>query len=397
MENILKGKNVYLRPLRSEDIPKLKHWRSDFSLKRLTGMGPFLPSLLEDINIKSHSEFIQFGIAFIETDELIGVISLNQIMWSNRVANLSVFIGDEKYNGKGLGSEAITLFIDYSFRELNLYRLQLVVVDYNKRAIACYEKLGFQLEGRLRSYGERDYQRYDVLAYGLLKSEWIKNNKAIKTQESKQITLETKRLHIRPFKMTDLDAVYHILDIDLNNANVGDNGARSRQEREQWLRWTIMSYEQLANLHQPPYGERAVILKETNQLIGACGFVPCLDAFELLPSFSTTKPDATEQANVFNSTEFGLFYAFSPAYQGQGYATEAVKKMVNFAFTHLKLKRIVATTTHDNIPSIKVMERIGMKIEKNPYAEPPWFQVVGILENPKSQATSTSTLNTRKP
>ena len=36
-------------------------------------------------------------------------------------------------------------------------------------------------------------------------------------------------------------------------------------------------YEQLAKLRQPPYGDRAVVLKPTGRLIGACGYVPCLN------------------------------------------------------------------------------------------------------------------------
>ena len=82
-----------------------------------------------------------------------------------------------------------------------------------------------------------------------------------------------------------------------------------------------------------------------------------------------------------HSTEFGLYYAFSPASQGQGYATEAVRALIDFAFNVLRLRRIVATTTYENTRSIGVMRRVGMRIEQNPFAEPPWLQVVGSLDN----------------
>jgi len=187
--------------------------------------------------------------------------------------------------------------------------------------------------------------------------------------------LETERLIIRPFTMDDLDAIYQILDVELDTAHFDTEGAKPLEERRQWLRWTVMGYQELAKLYQPPYGERAVILKQTGHLIGTCGFLPCLDAFGQLPS-SSKNPTVR-----LNSTEFGLFYAFSPTHQRQGYATEAVKAMIDFAFKELKLKRIVATTRYDNARSIRVMQRVGMLIEKNPYPDPPWFQVVGILEN----------------
>jgi len=190
--------------------------------------------------------------------------------------------------------------------------------------------------------------------------------------------LETDRLLIRPFTMADLDAIHQILDLDLLTADFGTEGASTRQEREHWLQWTILSYEALASLNQPPYGDRAVVLKQTQQVIGACGFVPCFAPFGQLPAWHSASYDAVVH---FNSPEFGLFYALSPAYQRQGYATEAARALIDYAFTQLQLKRIVATTTYENVASIGVMRKVGMRIEKNPHPDPPWFQVVGILEN----------------
>jgi RimJ/RimL family protein N-acetyltransferase len=55
--------------------------------------------------------------------------------------------------------------------------------------------------------------------------------------------------------------------------------------------------------------------------------------------------------------------------------------MVAYAFAELRLRRIVATTEHDNARSLNVMRRLGMRIERNPRPEPAWFQSVGILDN----------------
>jgi ribosomal-protein-alanine N-acetyltransferase len=190
--------------------------------------------------------------------------------------------------------------------------------------------------------------------------------------------LETERLLIRPFIMDDLDVIHQLLDIDLISADFGTEGATTRHEREQWLQWTISSYGELAKLNQPPYGDRAIILKQTQQVIGACGFVPSFGPFRQLPSFASHEQNASTH---FKSPEFGLFYALSPSYQRQGYATEAAKALIDYAFAQLGLKRIIATTTFENEASIGVMRNVGMRIEKNPYPDPPWFQVVGMLEN----------------
>jgi RimJ/RimL family protein N-acetyltransferase len=194
--------------------------------------------------------------------------------------------------------------------------------------------------------------------------------------------LETERLIVRPFTLDDLDEVHQLLDVDLHDADFGSEGAVTRDERQQWLRWTVMSYEELAKLFQPPYGERAVVLKETGQVIGACGYVPCFAPFGQLVVFhSDAADDADSGAERLFTAEFGLFYAFSPAFQRQGYATEATRALIDFAFAQLNLRRIVATTMYDNAASMGVMRKLGMRIERNPFADPPWFQVVGILEN----------------
>jgi len=189
--------------------------------------------------------------------------------------------------------------------------------------------------------------------------------------------LETTRLLIRPFVMGDLPEVHRLFDVDLSASDLHIDPVASLADRAQWLRWTVLSYVQLARMRQPPYGDRAVIHKPTGQLIGSCGFVPTLNAFEQLPGFAAG--DAPASAGRY-SPEFGLFYAISPAHRSQGYASEAAQALVNYAFRHLHLKRVVATTDYDNLGSIGVMGKLGMRIEKNPQPGPSWLQVVGILE-----------------
>ena len=152
---------------------------------------------------------------------------------------------------------------------------------------------------------------------------------------------------------------------------------KALSERTEWLQWAVLNHTQLAKLYQPPYGDRAVVLKATGQLIGACGYVPCLMPFEQLPGFGGNHRTQTEG---LYSTEFGLFYAISPAHQRQGYATEAAQALIDYAFNELKLRRVIATTTYDNAASMGVMRKLGMRIEKNPLPEPPWLQVVGMIE-----------------
>ena|SRR5688572_9484423 len=192
--------------------------------------------------------------------------------------------------------------------------------------------------------------------------------------------LDTPRLQIRPFIGEDLETIYQILDVELGEPEETVPEAQRLAERRRWLEWTVLSYEELARLHQPPYGDRAIVLKETGQLIGACGYAPCLNVFDLIPAL---RPQPDQPPTRLYSSEVGLYWAISPAHQKQGYATEAGAALINYGFTQMQLRRIVATTNYDNRASQAVMLKLGMRLEHNPEPEPPWLQVVGILDNPR--------------
>src|SRR5919202_622879 len=109
----------------------------------------------------------------------------------------------------------------------------------------------------------------------------------------------------------------------------------------------------MARLHQPPYGDRALALRGTREVVGACGYVPCLAPFGQIPALRLS----TDATLGRTSTEFDLYWAVSPAHQRRGYATEAARALIAYAFEELSLARIVATTSYDNAPSIGVMHR----------------------------------------
>ncbi len=171
--------------------------------------------------------------------------------------------------------------------------------------------------------------------------------------------LETQRLRVREFSPTlqDLEAIHRLLDVQL------DSGL-PLAARRRWLEWTVLGYEQLAELRQPPYGDRAIASRETGELLGACGLVPCLG-----PYWSVDR----------SVPEVGLYWAIAPAHQRHGYATEAGRALVDYAFSALGVHRLIATTTFDNVASIGVMRKLGMRIESNPRPEPAWLQIVGVL------------------
>ncbi|TMC60458.1 MAG: GNAT family N-acetyltransferase [Chloroflexi bacterium] len=179
--------------------------------------------------------------------------------------------------------------------------------------------------------------------------------------------LETERLRVRVFQMDDLDTIHCIL----NEAFQTDVTLEGRRE---WLQWSILNETQLSELRQPPYGDRAIVLKRSGELIGSVGYVPLLAPFGQLPGLGA------EPGSYF--TEFGMFWAIDQAHRRHGYAGEAARAMIAYAFEHLHLARILAMTDYTNTASQAVMRQLGMRLLRNPLPEPPWLQVVGVINNP---------------
>lgn len=193
--------------------------------------------------------------------------------------------------------------------------------------------------------------------------------------------IQTERLVLRPFTLDDFDAIFQILDVDSGVVAVDDPSAvaAARAERRQWLEWSILNYDALDRLHQPPYGDRALVLRAGGELIGACGFAPVLLPFGQLRAWRP--PGVSPDQPARNTNEMGLYWEIAAQHRRQGYAAEAGAALIRYAFATLNLQRIVATTTYDNAASIGVMRKLGMTIEHNPLPEPIFMQVVGILGN----------------
>jgi len=71
----------------------------------------------------------------------------------------------------------------------------------------------------------------------------------------------------------------------------------------------------------------------------------------------------TEVSDRAVDTEAEVGWALDPAYQGQGYATEAAGELVRICFEDLGVRRVTATAFADNGPSLRIMERLGMRCE----------------------------------
>ena len=173
------GEKIYLSPRNSEDVEIFTKWLNDFKVTDGIGRSRLL------INLNSEKEYLEkindntvysFVIVTLEEDKMIGTISLEKIDYINRAATLGIFIGDEKYRGKHIGEEAIKLILDYGFNYLNLNNIKLTVLEFNKRAIACYKKCGFKEMGKIRQAYYLNGRYYDEILMDILKEEFNGNH-----------------------------------------------------------------------------------------------------------------------------------------------------------------------------------------------------------------------------
>ncbi|WP_426474402.1 GNAT family N-acetyltransferase [Chryseobacterium balustinum] len=149
-----------------------------------------------------------------------------------------------------------------------------------------------------------------------------------------KIILETNRLLLREFDTSDAESFY-----ELNlNPNVikytGNSAFKDIDEAKAFL-------ENYSDYQRNGFGRWAVVDKSTKMFFGWCGL----------------KYDEN-----LNETDIG--FRFFEHFWNQGFATESAKACINYGFEKLNLKTIIGRAMKENIPSIKVLEKIGLQYEK---------------------------------
>lgn len=89
--------------------------------------------------------------------------------------------------------------------------------------------------------------------------------------------------------------------------------------------------------------------------------------------------DGMGQTGMPPRTEAELGYIFDPAYGGHGYATEAVTAMLAYAFDRLGVRRIAAACFADNLASVKVLQKVGMRREQHGIGDS-WHAELGWVD-----------------
>ena len=184
MKELFTGELVHLSAVDPEEMSKaFSRWSRDSEYTRLLNMSirPLNSAkgiqkwMDEMIAETSPSEYF-FTIRTLDENKLIGGMFLEVVDWPGRDSSVAIFIGERENWGKGYGTDAMRLLLQYAFLELNLRRVSLGVFEYNPRAIRSYEKVGFCHEGRMRKYLNHEGKHWDIHYMGILREEWLGRN-----------------------------------------------------------------------------------------------------------------------------------------------------------------------------------------------------------------------------
>jgi RimJ/RimL family protein N-acetyltransferase len=173
-ESILTGELVRLRPVVAADLPLFQRWLADVELRRWMGGVPDQPTMEEEEEWywrrRQDPESVLWAIETLD-GVLAGTTEL-RLNLDNRRAEIGISILDREQWGKGYGTDAMRLVLEYAFGELELNRVELTTDVANARAIRSYEKCGFRREGVLRRYRIFQDEVIDSLVMAILREEW---------------------------------------------------------------------------------------------------------------------------------------------------------------------------------------------------------------------------------
>ena len=176
------GEAIYLRGLERADLEGAYFdWLNDREVTKFLAFGRF-PNTKEAMeeyynNTALSNNNAMFAVADKKTDKHIGNIKLGPMNWIARTAPLGIMIGDRQFWGKGYGTEAIRLILDYAFNTLNLHKVIAGVVAVNQASKRAFEKAGFTIEGHARSQFYLNGEYSDSLYLGITREDFLEKGK----------------------------------------------------------------------------------------------------------------------------------------------------------------------------------------------------------------------------
>jgi len=163
---------VLLRPVTKEDLnAKYVAWLNDQQVNQYLETR-FFPQSHETVTeywqrIAEDPSSRWFAICDAAEGVHIGNIRLGEINWIHRRAELSIFVGNQGYWGKGYAHDAIQCLTDWALRTLGLSKITAWIYAANQASQRAFEKCGYCVEGRISGFVVLNGERHDVLVLGI--------------------------------------------------------------------------------------------------------------------------------------------------------------------------------------------------------------------------------------
>jgi len=176
------GDVVELRPHTPASLEPLLRWKNDLEIQRLsddethTYTREEVAATLERW-MRPSDDIVHFAIGLAGRAEPIGFLHLALIERAHQRCRLGIVIGEKDLWGRGYGHLAVRRAVAHAFDVLDLNRITAEVFADNPRSVRLLEGAGFVREGVMRESIIRDGQRIDELIFGLLRHEWVREQK----------------------------------------------------------------------------------------------------------------------------------------------------------------------------------------------------------------------------
>mgnify|MGYP003530067608 CR=1 FL=1 len=131
-------------------------------------------------NVAAADDRYDFAITAVDDPQSrwLGEAVLKNIDRVNRCAGFRISLGGASQYGRGLGTQATRLVLEFAFGMLELHRVELEVYDFNPRARHVYEKVGFVVEGVRRDALWWDGAWHGAVLMAILAPEWRARSRA---------------------------------------------------------------------------------------------------------------------------------------------------------------------------------------------------------------------------
>jgi RimJ/RimL family protein N-acetyltransferase len=172
---MLRGQKLNIRPMSEADLELFYTWMSEQEC-----MGDFMDadmhykdSFIESFKKQFNDSTIFYGIIEDKNCKPLGVINHRAIRQGSGGTEIGMMIAEPECRSKGIGQEALSMFVNYIFKTKPFFRIQYHTRVDNISMKTIGEKIGFTVEGILRNYSYNQGAYRDHYIIAITREDWL--------------------------------------------------------------------------------------------------------------------------------------------------------------------------------------------------------------------------------